>query len=161
MKKLLIGLLALSSLTTFAYEIECTNGEYGTPLRGDLLNDKYYSTVLKGNGSTSIAITENIVLNIQAQEYAPGEVDINLIAARINYGWNPYASARGINFLQLSLNSNSLPQEVYQSDMELLNGNMKKREAAFQKLIENKTSIKKEFEKQYGELASFSCRVKN
>jgi hypothetical protein len=158
--KILVGLLCLISISAFAYEIECTDGNLLLPSSSSSGYESHFATVLVGDGRVQRKITNDVVLSINSTKQETGDIDIFMALGRFNYGWQPYASARGINFLQLNINSNSLSLPLSMSDLKNIQGGKNKRKEMFNQLVEEKESIKNEFIEKFGELATISCRVK-
>lgn len=157
MKNALATLLALGSISAFGFEVQCTDQYSGF----EVSSGHEYKTVLTGPGKIVLEITKDIKLLVEANEAKNEAVHLSMVAANVNSGWRPYASARGINYLTLSLNDNSLSESLTEFDNKHLEGRKSKRLEAFEKLVAEKNAVKKEFQEKFGAagLASFTCRV--
>lgn len=163
MKSILALLITIGSLSVHAFQVECTlKNAFEVPLKA---HDERYTTVIDGPGRFKIEISKDLVLLVGAIEYQgnPNEIYIQMVIARTDIAWQPLASASGINYLNLNLNSNSLSTSFYDHELaQVLEGGKKKRTKALKDLIEKKDSIRREFTQKYNsEIIGFNCRAKD
>jgi hypothetical protein len=165
MKKLLVGLIALGSFSTFAgVVVECSNGKYKIPYYDYSSEfDKHFEIEMDLTNRNSDLVKYQIVPNLEAHFQAhltDNKTHISIAVGKTDIGWQPIALSSGFESTVLTINVNSLNFISTQPPKPRFSESKKEYAKRVEQSFSEGGQIAKQFVKRNGNIAIFVCRIK-
>lgn len=162
MKKWIMFVLVLSSFSTFAKEIHCTDQAKWSD---DNNTDIAKFNLITSGGEGRFELVKGLMLVVSRES----NKKITLIVGKnVSFAgggaWNPLVSSEGMNEVKLFVNQNALAKELYYDAYDFpekkLGESKDKFSQRLRKYLEdmNDKPLIDSFEKKYGELAMIHCK---